>query len=173
MNCPGCHAEVSPGAKFCGKCGTKLEVVEEAAGVSVTTPSANAQVTTQPVSAAASGGSVLTSPCREETGPVRGRPCFTGLLMGRPLRTGTSPGRLHCRNRVRLDERRCLCGRVCCADGVCRRASRMPGRRLARHHFVARMGQAGSFADGDELRSRAQLLREGLQPAMGSAGGSW
>ena len=92
MNCPGCHAEVSPGAKFCGKCGTKLEVVEEAAGVSVTTPSANAQVTTQPVSAAASGGSGADVPVPGGDGSGAGTPVFHRTPHGPAAANGNFAG---------------------------------------------------------------------------------
>ncbi len=92
MNCPGCHAEVSPGAKFCGKCGTKLEVVEEAAGVSVTTPSANAQVTTQLVSAAASGGSGADVPVPGGDGSGAGTPVFHRTPHGPAAANGNFAG---------------------------------------------------------------------------------
>lgn len=78
MNCPNCNAEVSSGAKFCGKCGTKLEGLNDQA--SMPTASQPAQVATGEgggVDAAAVGGGVdAGTPVfrRDQSAPAQASP---------------------------------------------------------------------------------------------------
>ncbi len=208
MNCPGCHAEVSPGAKFCGRCGARLEVAEEAAGVPVATPSV-------PVAASGDSGADAAVPGGDGSGA--GTPVFHQAPHGPAAANGNfggggyaaatgftatsggaSAGGYAAPTGYAAAPQGCLGAAwhdITSSPGWVKRVLLLmvmncvpvlnffakgynlqwgaQAARGERHHFVARMGQAGSFADGDELRSRAQLLREGLQPAMGSAGSSW
>lgn len=78
MNCPNCNAEVSSGAKFCGKCGTKLEGLNDQA--SMPTASQPAQVATGEgggVDAAAVGSGVdAGTPVfrRDQSAPAQASP---------------------------------------------------------------------------------------------------
>lgn len=77
MNCPNCNAEVSSGAKFCGKCGTKLEGLSDQA--SMPAASQPAQVATGEdvgVDAAAVGGVDAGTPVfrRDQSAPAQANP---------------------------------------------------------------------------------------------------